>query len=75
MTREYQIEQINYDLIHNAINISPREKTRLFGHSGKYIAAKLVRNGYHLLMDTIGRRDECSSNLRKFMQGEFYMNN
>ena len=75
MTRDYQIEKINYDLIHNAINIGPREKTRLFGHSGQYIAAKSVRDGYHLLMDTIGRRDECSSNLRKILQTDFYLNN
>ena len=53
MTRNYQIEKINYDLIHNAINIGPKEKTRLYGHSGQYIAAKPVRkwllliDGYH----------------------------
>ncbi|MDX2303234.1 MAG: hypothetical protein NW226_10560 [Microscillaceae bacterium] len=75
MTRDYQIEQINYDLIQNAINISPKEKNRLYGHSGQFIAARPVRDGYHILIETLGKRDECSRSLQRLMQGDFYLNN
>lgn len=64
MTRDYLIEKINYDLISNAVNINPLDRSKLFGYSDHYVAVKPVNNGYHILMETIGKRDECINNLR-----------
>lgn len=66
MTTKYQIEKIDYDLIRKATNVDEGDKRKLFGFSGKYIAARPVEGGFRIIMETIGKRDECSHLLSKY---------
>ncbi len=68
MISNYKIEKINYDLINSAVNIRPLDRTKLFGYPDRYVAVKPVSNGYFVLMETIGKRDECSRSLEKFLR-------
>jgi hypothetical protein len=64
----FQIEQVNYDLIRNARNISERDKNKLVGFTQRYIAAVETDHGYHVLMETLGDRDECLYSLQNYLQ-------
>ncbi|NJL15460.1 MAG: hypothetical protein HC913_22265 [Microscillaceae bacterium] len=59
MTSHYQIEQVNYDLISQATNLNGKQKSKLFGYTNRYVAVRPVENGYEILMNTLGGRDEC----------------
>ncbi len=66
MTNTFQIEQVSYDIIHQAINLSPHEKSKLYGFVNSYVAVKTTASGQHeVLMDTLGKRDQCHQSLLK----------
>jgi hypothetical protein len=66
-TPQYQIEQINYDLISKLTNISTTERSLLFGNSNKYVAVKRNGSTCEVLLDTIGKRDECANRLKQIL--------
>jgi hypothetical protein len=67
MNDKFQIEKINYDLITQAINLSYFQKNILMGNINKFVAARFVGNGYEILMQTIGKRDESLASLERFL--------
>ncbi len=60
MKRTYQIEQVSYDIINQAANLSSKERSKLFGFMNSYVAVKNTPDGkIEVLMETLGRRDHC----------------
>jgi hypothetical protein len=74
MHQGYWIEQIDYDLISQALDLSPYQKSVLFGYYHKYIAVKAEpeRKGLQVIFKTLGKRDECAIFLREFLKKESY---
>ncbi len=63
----FQIEQINYELIRNASGLSFSQKNKLLGNANKFVAIQKTENGFIVLIDTIGKRDECAELLHKII--------
>ena len=60
MTSTYQIEQVSYDIIHQAVNLDSKEKSKLFGFTNSYVAVRVNSSGeQEVLMETLGKRDQC----------------
>lgn len=70
----YQIEQINYNLIRIAHNLSFLEKNLLLGHPNKYVATQKTEDGLVIFIETIGKRDECTALLRKIVEKQMGQN-
>lgn len=65
MNSKFEIYRIDYDLISRARNVNHKEKSRLFGASDQFIAAKPYKGGLYVLMNTVGKRDICAQVLEK----------
>lgn len=68
MSSKFQIESIGYEIINQAVNLTEVERLKLYGFPDKYIAARRVGKGYELIMETIGKRDECARLLKKYLK-------
>lgn len=64
----FQIEQINYELIRSASGLSFVEKNILLGNPNKYVATQKTENGLLILTQTIGKRDQCIELLKKWVE-------
>lgn len=65
MKRTYQIEQVSYDIIHQAANLSPKDKSKLFGFMNSYVAVRNTAEGkLEILMETLGKRDYCLQSIK-----------
>ena len=71
MYQNIYIERVCYDLITNAVNITQKQRSMLFGFIDKYVAVEESPEGLYVLMDTLGNRDECSTNLKKALSSNF----
>ncbi len=63
----YQIEQINYQLIRNAHNLTFKEKNLLLGHPNKFVATQITEDGLVIFTETIGKRNDCVEALRQMV--------
>ncbi|TAE74357.1 MAG: hypothetical protein EAZ85_04805 [Bacteroidetes bacterium] len=66
-TTQFQVEQINYDLILKLQNLNNQEKNLLLGNQGKYVAVKKSNSVLEAMPETIGKRDECTNTLKKLL--------
>ncbi len=65
MKHTYQIEQVSYDIIHQAANLSSKEKSKLFGFINSYVAVRNTPEGkIEILMETLGKRDHCLQSIK-----------
>lgn len=70
MIVKYQIEKIDYNLIRKAKNLSKADQNLLLGYFNKFIAVKLYRGEIILLINTVGKRDECNLKLTEIILKE-----
>ena len=73
MKGRFIIQKVSYDIIRNAVNLTNHQRNVLFGNLNKYIATMDVENGCYVLMETIGKRDECSQTLNQLLGNQLVL--
>lgn len=67
MNAEYQIHEIDYSLIRRASNLDNFKRNLLMGHAKHYVAVRIVSGKFEVIVETIGRRDDCAKKLQDYL--------